>query len=133
MAAAEDISPALDRKERATRMTSSVILQLLVLLGKILYYVAALVRLHALLKPGGKIVLSTTDRKEQVTSTQTSYTIGSQEFFVLQLSRDFISKSLKQAGFCNIEVTVYPRPNFGPDKPNLDLDSFNFITASKMN
>ena len=133
MAAKDDISPALDRKERATRMTSSVILQLLVLLGKILYYVAALVRLHALLKSGGKIVVSTTDRKEQVTSTETSHTAGSQEFFVLQLSRDFISKSLKQAGFCNIEVTVHPRPNFRPDEPNLDILSFNFITASKMN
>ena len=33
---------------------------------------AALVRLHALLKSGGKIVLYATDRKEQVTSTPTS-------------------------------------------------------------
>ena len=44
-------------------------------------YVAALVRLHALLKSGGKIVLFTTDWKEQVTPTPTSYTVGSQEFF----------------------------------------------------
>ena len=96
-------------------------------------FVAALVRLHALLKSGGKIVVYSTDRKEQVTSTPTSYTVGSQEFFVLQLSRDFISKSLKQAGFCNIKVTVHPRQVLGPDEPNLDIVSFSFITASKMN
>ena len=59
-------------------------------------YVAALVRLHALLKSGGKIVLYTSDRKEQVTPTQTSYTVGSQEFFELRLSRDLISKSWEQ-------------------------------------
>ena len=96
-------------------------------------YVAALVRLHALLKSGGKIVLYTTDRKEQVTPTPTSYTVGSQEFFELRLSRDLISKSLKEAGFCDIKVTVLPRPNFGPDEPNPDIVGFNFITASKMN
>ena len=84
-------------------------------------YVAALVRLHALLKSGGKIVLYTTDRKEQVTPTPTSYTVGSQEFFELRLSKDFISKSLEQAGFCDIKVTVLPCPNFGPDEPNPDV------------
>ena len=84
-------------------------------------YVAALVRLHALLKSGGKIVVYTTDRKEQVTPTPTSYTVGSQEFFELRVSKDFISKSLEQAGFCDIKVTVLPRPNFGPDEPNPDV------------
>ena len=84
-------------------------------------YVTALVRLHALLKSGGKIVVYTTDRKEQVTPTPTSYTVGSQEFFELRVSKDFISKSLEQAGFCDIKVTVLPRPNFGPDEPNPDV------------
>ena len=96
-------------------------------------YVAALVRLHALLKSGGKIVLLNTDRKEQVTPTQASYTVGSQEFFELRLSRDFISKSLEQAGFCDINVTIMPRPDLGPDMPIPDLVGFNFITASKIN
>ena len=82
---------------------------------------AALVRLHALLKSGGKIVVYTTDWKEQVTPTPTSYTVGSQEFFELRVSKDFISKSLEQAGFCDIKVTVLPRPNFGPDEPNPDV------------
>ena len=94
---------------------------------------AALVRLHALLKSGGKIVLSTTDRKEEVTSTETSYTVDSQGFFVLRLSRDLISKSLKQAGFCDIKVTVLPRQFLRPDEPSLDAVGFNFVTASKMN
>ena len=94
-------------------------------------YVSALVRLHALLKSGGKIVLYTTDRKERVTSTPTSYTVGSQDFFELRVSKDFISKSLEQAGFCDIKVTVHPRPNFGPHEPNPDIVGFNFITASK--
>ena len=94
-------------------------------------YVAALVRLHALLKSGGKIVLYNTDRKEQVTSTPTSYTVGSLEFFELRLSRDLISKSLKEAGFCDIKVTVLPRPNLGPDEPYPDIVGFNVVTASK--
>ena len=96
-------------------------------------FVAALVRLHALLKAGGKIVLSTADRKEEVTSTETSYTVDSQGFFVLRLSRDLISKSLKQAGFCDIKVTVLQRQFLRPDEPNLDAVGFNFVTASKMN
>ena len=96
-------------------------------------YMAALVRLHALLKSGGKIVLYTTDRKEQDTSTPTSYTVGSREFFDLRLSRDFVSKSLKQAGFCDIKVTLLPRSHLGLDVPNPDVVGFNFITASKMN
>ena len=96
-------------------------------------YVAALVRLHALLKSGGKIVLLNADIIEQVTLTQSSYTVGSQEFFVLRLSRDFISKLLEQAGFCDIDVTIVPRPDPGPDEPNLDIVGFSFITASKMN
>ena len=93
-------------------------------------YVAALVRLHALLKSGGKIVLYAADRKEQVTPTPTLYTVGSQEFFELRLSKDLISKSLEQAEFCNIKVTVHPHPNFGPGEPMPDVVDFNFITAS---
>ena len=96
-------------------------------------YVAALVRLCTLLKSGGKIVLLNADIMEQDTPTQTSYTVGSQEFFVLRLSRDFISKLLEQAGFCDINVTIVPRPDPGPNEPNLDIVGFSFITASKMN
>ena len=96
-------------------------------------YVAALVRLHALLKSGGKIVLLNADIVEQVTLTQSSYTVGSQEFFVLRLSRDSIFKLLEQAGFCDIKVTIVPRPDPGPDEPNPDIVGFSFITASKMN
>ena len=96
-------------------------------------YVAALVRLHALLKSGGKIVLLNADRREQDTPTQASYPVGSHEFFELRLSRDLISKSLEQAGFRDIDMTVLPRPDPGPDEPNPDVVGFNFITASKMN
>ena len=96
-------------------------------------YMAALVRLHALLKSGGKVVLLNTDRREQDTPTQTSYPVGSHEFFELRLSRDLISKSLEQAGFHDINVTVLPRPDLGPDEPIPDIVGFNFITASKMN
>ena len=94
---------------------------------------AAFVRLHALLKSGVKIVLFTTDWKEQVTPSPTSYTVGSHEFFELRVSKDFISKSLEQAGFCDVKVTVLPPLMLGPDEPNPDVVSFNFITASKMN
>ena len=96
-------------------------------------YVAALVRLHALLKSGGKIVLLNADRKEQDTLTQASYTVGSQEFFALRLSRDSISELLEQAGFCDIKVTIVPRPDPVPDEPNQDIVGYSFITASKMN
>ena len=96
-------------------------------------YIAALVRLHALLKSGGKIVLLNLDRKEQDTLTQGSYTVGSQAFFELRVSRDFIFKSLEQAGFCDIDVTIRSRPDPGPDEPDLDIVGFSFITASKMN
>ena len=54
-------------------------------------------------------------------------------FFELRVSKDFISKSLEQAGFCDVKVTVLPWLMLGPDEPNLDVVSFNFITASKMN
>ena len=98
-------------------------------------FVAALVRLRALLKSGGKIVLLNADRKEQVTPTKTSasYSVGSQEFFELRLSRDLISKSLEQARFCDIKVTILPRPDIRPDEPNPDVVGFMFITASKIN
>ena len=49
----------------------------------------------------------------------------------MQLSKDLISKSFEQAGFCDIKVTVHPRPNLGPDEPMPDVVGFNFITASK--
>ena len=93
-------------------------------------YVAALVRLHALLKPGGKIVLYTPERKEA--STPASYVVGSQQFFDLRLSRDTITSSLKQAGFCDMKAVVVTKQDL--QQPMLEeVFAFSFITACKMN
>ena len=93
-------------------------------------YVAALVRLHALLKPGGKIVLYTPERKK--TPIQGSYPVGPYEFFDLGITRDFILKSLEQAGFCDVKVEALPREDLGfPDHHCPDLVALSFITATK--
>ena len=93
-------------------------------------YVAALVRLHALLKPGGKIVLYTPERKEA--STPASYPVGSQRFFDLQLSRDAIANSLKQAGFCDVKAIALTQQDF-QQQIQEGVVTFSFITAHKMN
>ena len=98
-------------------------------------YVAALVRLHALLKPGGKIVLYTPEKTEAPTSA--SYPVGSQKFFDLRLSRDTITSSLKQAGFCDVKAMALTRSDIllqnyqGPVQE--DFVALSFITACKMN
>ena len=98
-------------------------------------YVAALVRLHALLKPGGKIVLYTPEKREA--STPASYPVGSQRFFDLQLSRETITSSLKQAGFCDVKAMALTRSDIllqnyqGPIQE--DFVALSFITACKMN
>ena len=92
-------------------------------------YIAALVRLHALLKPGGKIVLFT----PECPSTSATYVVGSHRFFNLQLSKDFIFKSLEQAGFCDIKVKTATRDELGlQDDIEPDTTILDFITASKM-
>ena len=98
-------------------------------------YVAALVRLHALLKPGGKIVLYTPEYKEA--PTPASYPVGSQQFFDLRLSRDTITSSLKQAGFCDVKAMVLTKQdvqllNYQRLIPE-DFVAFSFITACKIN
>ena len=96
-------------------------------------YVAALVRLHALLKPGGKIVLYTSERKEA--PTPGSFPVGSQQFFDLRLSRDTITSSLKQAGFCDVEATLLTQQDLQLQNCPMpeDVVAFSFITARKMN
>ena len=98
-------------------------------------YVAALVRLHALLKPGGKIVLYTPEKKEA--PTPASYSVGSQQFFDLRLSRDTITSSLKQAGFCDVKAMALTRSdlllqNYQKTIPE-EFVALSFITARKMN
>ena len=93
-------------------------------------YVAALVRLHALLKPGGKIVLYTPERKK--TPIQGSYPVGPYEFFDLGITRDFILKSLEQASFCDVKVEALPREHLGfPNHHCPDVVALSFITATK--
>ena len=95
-------------------------------------YMAALVRLCALLKPGGKIVLYTAERKESY-SSNSSYSVGSQKFFDLQLSREFIYKSLERAGFCNVKAVVLTRDDLHwTDDKRPELVAFIFVTACKM-
>ena len=98
-------------------------------------YIAALVKLHALLKPGGKIVLYTPERKEALTPA--SYPVGSRQFFDLQLSRDTITSSLKQAGFCDIKAMVLTQQDLQLQGTKQQIQegvvTFSFITARKMN
>ena len=95
-------------------------------------YTAALVRLHALLKPGGKIVLYTPETEES--PTPASYPVGPHNFFALRLSRDVIFKSLEHAGFHDVKTTAQTREDLGlPDGFEADLVALSFITASRQN
>ena len=94
-------------------------------------YTAALIRLHALLKPGGKIVLYTPEYEN--TLTPPSYPVGPYKFFDLPLTRDIILKSLEQAGFCAVKRIAKTREDLGiSDDIVPDVVAFSFITASKM-
>ena len=95
-------------------------------------YTAALVRLHALLKPGGKIVLNTPEHEN--TLTPVSYLVGPYQFFDLPLTWDVILKSLEQAGFCEIKRIAKTREELGLSVDIVpDVVAFSFITASKIN
>ena len=92
-------------------------------------YTAALVRLHALLKAGGKIVLYTPEYKEALIPA--SYPVGPHNFFALRLSRDVIFKSLEHAGFYDVKTTTQTREDLGlPDDFETDVVALSFITAS---
>ena len=94
-------------------------------------YTAALVRLHALLKPGAKIVLYTPESEEA--PIPASYGIGPHKFFSLRLSRDVIFKSLEHAGFHDVTTTAQTREELGlPDDFETDFVALSFITASKL-
>ena len=92
-------------------------------------YVAALVRLCALLKPGGTIALYSIEWKPSA-PTPASYPVGSQKFFDLLLSREFVSKSLEQAGFS--DVNVLPLTDHGLQDQFPEISAFSFYTARKM-
>ena len=95
-------------------------------------YTAAIVRLHALLKSGGKIVLYTPEYEN--TLTPVSYPVGPHNFFDLPLSKDDIFKSLEQAGFCDVKRMAKTREDLGlPDDIEPEVVACSFITASKMN
>ena len=94
-------------------------------------YKAALVRLHALLKHGGKIVQYTIHSKDA--PTQASYPVGPYKFFELRISRDFVLKLLEQSSFCDVKVTAVRREELGlPDDFVPNLTGVSFITASKI-
>ena len=93
-------------------------------------YTAALVRLHALLKSGGKIVLYTPEYEN--TLIPVSYPVGPHNFFDLPLSKYDIFKSLEQAGFCDVQRSAKTREDLGfPDDFEPEVVAFSFITASK--
>ena len=95
-------------------------------------YKAALVRLHALLKPGGKILLYTPECKEA--QIPASYCVGPHNFFALPLSKDDIFKSLEHAGFCDVKRITKTREDLGlPDGVKPGVVAFSFVTANKMN
>ena len=68
------------------------------------------------------------------TLTPVSYPVGPYKFFDLPLMKDFILKSLEQAGFCEIKRIAKTREELGlSDDIAPDFFAFSFITASKMN
>ena len=95
-------------------------------------YVAALVRLCDLLKPGGTIMLYTGEGKPLVPYTPSTYGVGSQTFFDWYLSREFVSKSVEQAGFCDVKIASLTRQDLqAPDDYQPECLGFTFITACK--
>ena len=95
-------------------------------------YTAALIRLHALLKHGGKVVLYSSETDN--TQTPVSYPVGPHYLFGLRLSKDVIFNSLEQAGFCDVKRMALTREQFGlPDDFQPNVVAFSFITASKTN
>ena len=95
-------------------------------------YNAALVRLHVLLKSGGKIVLYTSETGNAITPV--SYPVGPHNFFGLRISRDVIFKSLEQVGFHDVKTMVQTREDLGlPEDIQPDVVAFSFIIASKTN
>ena len=96
-------------------------------------YKAALVRLHALLKPGGKIVVYVVHFKDA--PDQASYPVGPHRFFELRIPRDFVLKSLEQVGFGDVKVVALMKEDFEiPDDyvADVTVTGVSFITASKM-
>ena len=90
-------------------------------------YTAALVRLHALLKPGGKIVLYTPESEEA--PIPASYPVGPHNFFALRLSRDVIFKSLENVGYHDVVIIAQSREELGlPDDFETDFVALSFIT-----
>ena len=97
-------------------------------------YVAALVRLHALLRPGGKIVLYTSEKNDSPTQPLFSYPVGSHNFFELQLPRGSITVLLEQAGFCDVKIIPLTTQGFQVAEDQYPpYVGFNFVTALKMN
>ena len=95
-------------------------------------YLAGLVKLCALLKPGGKVVLFVGEAKES--ATLSSYPVGSQNFSSILLSKETISVLLKRAGFCNVTIVsstwaMDEFPALADRLPN--RIGFNFVTAGK--
>jgi len=91
-------------------------------------YLAGLVRLCALLKPGGKMVLLVGEGKES--ETLTSYSVGSQKFSSLLLSKESLLDLLKCAGLFDVKVeSVASKVMEG----NPDRVGSNFVTACKTN
>ena len=92
-------------------------------------YTAALVRLHALVESGGKIVLYTSETGNAITPV--SYPVGPYNFFGLCISRDVIFKSLEQVGFHDVKTMVQTREDLGlPDNIQPDVVAFSFIIAN---
>ena len=91
-------------------------------------YDAALVRLCALVKPGGTIVLYTLEDEPSV-PMPVSYPVGSHRFAYLHLSREFISKSLERAGFSDVKLMSLTDHGLQDQLP--EIFAFNFYTARK--
>ena len=95
-------------------------------------YVAALIRLCALIKPGGTIMLYTCESKPHIPYAESTYSVGSQKFLDRYLSKEFVSKSLEQVGFCDVKIVSLTRQELQiPEDQQPECLGTIFITACK--
>ena len=88
---------------------------------------AGIARMASLVKSGGKIILYFVEREE--VEGKAFYLVGSEKFFTLPLSKDFVVKSIEDAGFCDVKLTTLQRDQIHDALPSLLL--FFFVSATK--
>ena len=85
-------------------------------------------RLSTLLSSGGNLILYTSVRGKNVKYSEGFFIISGERFFNIAMSIDFITNTLRGAGFCNVENIPY-KIN-GPVEVGAP-EAYEYITATK--